>query len=152
MWDHKRRLGTIAASFAASVGLSAFGAGPALAQAEPADLCKNGQIVAVRVSRIVEGGSRTGFDKAVADQLAWYRSHGFAANRLVTADVIVQDPRTKAWSVSSTEVMSLHINPPAIGAIKTDATWNAFVSEFKANAVVDAERTACLAQHLAGGG
>jgi hypothetical protein len=139
---------TITMSIAACIGLS--GAGAAHAQQEPGELCRNGQIVVMRVSRIIEGGSRAGFEKGVSDQLAWYRSHGFTANRLTTSDIIVQDPKTKAWSVSPTEVLSLHINPPAIGAIKPDEAWNAFVAEFKANAVVESERTTCLVQPLGG--
>ena len=148
MQGHNKIARTMALSVAACVGFGGVAAGPALAQTEPAELCKNGQVVVLRISRILEDGSRPGFEKGVSDQLAWYRSHGFTANRLVTADVIVQDPRTKAWSISATEVMSLHINPPAIGAIKPDAAWNAFVSEFKSNTAVEAERTACLDQPL----
>lgn len=136
------------ASLLALLGASALACGTAAAENDPADFCRNGQIAVLRVSRIAEGGSRSGFDQAVRDQLAWYRSHGFTKNQLVTANVIVQDSKSKIWAPSATEVLSMHINPPPIAAVKTDAAWNVFVSGFKANAVVESERTICLEQPL----
>ena len=131
---------------AACLGLG----GAAFAEKEPGELCARGELIVMRVSRIVEGGSREGFDQAVDHQLSWYRAHGFTANRLLTADVLAQDAASKGWSTSGSEVMSLHVNPPAMSAIKTDSDWSAFVSEFKRNAVVETERTACLREGLAG--
>lgn len=121
---------------------------PAFAQRAPADFCDGGEIAVVRVSTLVQGGSRAGFDKAVGEQLAWYRSHGFAQNRLITAPVIVQDERSKEWSVSPTEVISVHVNPPPMDAVKPDEAYRAFVAEFRKNAVVASERTVCLRQPL----
>lgn len=148
MKGHGRVISTMRASLVAFVCLAGFGAGPALAQTEPGELCRDGQVVIVRVSKIADGGSRAAFDKAVVDQLAWYRSHGFRTNRLVSADVLTQDPATRAWSTSASEILTLHFNPPPIGAIKPDAGWSSFVSQLKQNAIVEAERTACLDQPL----
>lgn len=148
MEDHGKVVRTMTIAVAAGICSTGFATGTALAQKEPAGLCKTGQVVVLRVSKILEGGSRAGFDKGVIDQLAWYRSHGFAANRMISADILTQDPTTKTWSTSASEVLSLHINPPPIGAIKPDAAWSAFVSQFKQNSVVEAERTACLEQPL----
>ena len=142
------RVKSAIASFVIFLGAGALACGTAAAENDPADFCRNGQIAVMRISRIVEGGSRSSFDRAVSDQLAWYRSHGFTKNQLVTADVIVRDPKSKAWSTSATEVLSLHINPPPIAAVKPDAAWDVFVSGFKANAVVESERTVCLTQPL----
>lgn len=124
--------------------------GAAFAEKEPGELCAKGELVVIRVSRIVEGGSREGFDQAVDHQRSWYRAHGFTANRLLTADVLAQDAPSRDWSKSASEVMSLHVNPPPMSAIRTDQDWSAFVSEFKRNAVVEMERTGCLREVLAG--
>jgi hypothetical protein len=145
---HHNKIGKTLAVFIAGIGLSSIAAGVAHAQKEPSELCPSGQVVVLRVSKILEGGSRAGFERGVVDQTAWYRGHGFTANRLISADVLTQDPATKTWSRSDSEVLSLHINPPPISAIKPDAAWSAFVTEFKHNAVVEAERTACLDQPL----
>jgi len=123
-------------------------AAPAHAQTAPADFCTGGEIAVVRLSTLIEGGTRAGYDKAVSDQLAWYRSHGFTQNRLVTAPVIAQDAKSKLWSVSPTEIFSLHINPPPIDTVKPDDTYKAFVAEFRKNSTVASERTICLAEAL----
>ena len=122
--------------------------GPAFAQKSPADFCTSGEITVLRLSTLTEGGSRAGYDKAVSDQLAWYRGHGFKTNRLVTAPVIAQDAKTKEWAVSQTEILSLHINPPPIDAVKADEAFKAFVAEFRQNSVVAQERTVCLREAL----
>jgi hypothetical protein len=121
---------------------------PATAQRAPTDFCAGGEIAVVRMSTLVPGGSRDGFDKAVGDQLAWYRSHGFTQNRLVTAPVIVQDAVSKQWSVSPAEVFTLHINPPPIDAVKPDDAYRAFVAEFRKNSAIASERTICLKDAL----
>jgi hypothetical protein len=123
-------------------------AGPASAQKSPADFCTGGEIAVVRLSTLTVSGSRAGYDKAVNDQLAWYRAHGFKTNRLVTAPVITQDANTKEWAVSQTEILSLHINPPPIDAVKADEAFKAFVAEFRQNSVVASERTICLREAL----
>jgi hypothetical protein len=119
-------------------------AGAAHAQKTPADFCADGQIAILRLSTLAQGGSRAGFDKAVSDQLAWYRTHGFKQNRIATAPVIVQDESSKQCAVSETEIFSLHIDPPPIDAVKADDAYRAFVAEFRKNTTVASERTICL--------
>ena len=135
---------------AALAGLAVvlLAAGPASAQKSPADLCAGGEIAIVRLSTLTKGGSRARYDKAVNNQLAWYRAHGFKTNRLVTAPVIAQDANTKEWTVSHTEILSLHIDPPPIDAVKADEAFKAFVAEFRQNSVVTSERTICLREAL----
>jgi hypothetical protein len=118
--------------------------GAAHAQKAPADFCTGGEIAVLRLSTLAQGGSRAGFDRAVSDQLAWYRTHDFKQNHILTAPVIVQDESSKQWSVSETEIFSLHINPPPIDAVKADDGYRAFVAEFRKNSAVASERTICL--------
>lgn len=73
-------------------------------------LCANGQVAIIRVSTLKADGTRAGFDKAVKDQIAWYRSHGVTTNKIVTADVI--DFAGGAPALSTKEVMSIHYDPP----------------------------------------
>ena len=118
--------------------------GRAQAAEDPAAFCKGGQIVVVRLNTLTPSGTQAGFEKAIADQEAWYRSHGFTANRLITRPVIVQDPKTKDWTVSKGEFLSLHLNPPPISAVKADAAFQAFVQAFRANSQLVADKTVCL--------
>jgi hypothetical protein len=138
MTDHLLiRLATGAAALAASAGC-------AQAAADPADFCKGGQIAIVRLSTLIPGGTQAGFEKAAADQEAWYRSHGFTANRLITRPLIVQDPKTKDWTVSKTEFLSIHLNPPPISAVRGDGALQAFVQGFRTNSQLVADKTVCL--------
>ena len=123
------------------------GAAPALAN-EPTAFCKTGQIAVVRLSTLSSAAAGPAFQKAVADQRAWYRSHGFTANTIITTPVIAQDPRTKTWAPSDREVMSLHINPPPIDAVKPDTAWRSFVEGFKASSQITADKTICLEKPL----
>src|ERR1700753_962199 len=90
----------------AGICLAALTALPAAAA-----VCANGQIAIVRVSTLKATGTRAGFDKAVADQIAWYRSHGLNANKIVSADVIDFDGGAPA--LSTKEIMTIHYDPPA---------------------------------------
>jgi hypothetical protein len=110
---------------------------------DPAALCK-GQIAIVRLSTLTPSGTQAGFEKAVADQQAWYKSHGFTANRLITQPVIAQDPKTKDWTVSKSEFLSLHLNPPPMSAVRGDAAYQAFVQEFRANSQIVSDKTVCF--------
>jgi hypothetical protein len=123
------------------------GAAPAHAN-EPGAFCRTGQIAVVRLSTLNSAAAGAVFQKAVADQKAWYRSHGFTANTIITTPVIAQDPRTKTWAPSEREVMSLHINPPPIDAVKPDAAWRSFVDGFKASSQLTADKTICLEKPL----
>jgi len=108
-----------------------------------AQICK-GQIAVIRVSTIKAGGTRSGFDKAVADQIAWYRGHNLTANKIVEADVI--DISGGKPTVSSKEVMTVHYDPPAARGAQpaTDDSYKAFVKEFRDNSDIAVEKTVCL--------
>ena len=95
---------------------------PALA-ATPTDLCKTGQLVIVRTSKITPTGSKVGFQKAVRDNQAWYRAHGITQNQQVGGAVLDYDPATKNWSVSPNMVASIHVSPPEAATPAPDAAW-----------------------------
>jgi hypothetical protein len=120
--------------------LAALFALPALA----GPLCPTGQIAIIRVSTLKPAGTRAGFDKAVKDQIAWYRSHGITSNRIVTAEVI--DIHAGSPSLSEKEIMTIHYDPPAAtGAQPTpDDAYKAFVKEFRDNTDITTEKTVCL--------
>ncbi|HVW73383.1 MAG TPA: hypothetical protein VHC39_07070 [Rhizomicrobium sp.] len=116
----------------------------ALPAAAAPDLCTNGQVAIVRVSTLKAGGTRAGFDKAVQDQIAWYRGHGITTNKIVTADVI--DFAGGAPALSAKEVMSIHYDPPSASGAQPapDDAYKAFVKEFRDNSDIATERTVCL--------
>ncbi len=109
-----------------------------------AQVCSKGQVAVIRVSTLKAAGTRAGFDKAVADQIAWYRGHGLTANKIVTADVI--DLSSGKPVVSAKEIMTIHYDPPAaMGAQPAvDDGYKAFVKEFRDNSDIATEKTVCL--------
>lgn len=134
-----KNLGMMIASLALSTAVCA---GAATA-ATPPDLCKDGQISVLRTSKLKSPASRAQFDKAVKDQTAWYRSHGFAKNRILSAAIMVQDAKTKDWTNDPLEVVTLHVDAPGAAA-KHDAAYDAFVAEFRASSDITSERILCL--------
>ncbi len=120
--------------------LTAFLVLPAAAQ----QLCANGQFAIVRVSTLKPTGTRAGFDQAVKDQIAWYRGHGITGNKIVTADVI--DLAAGGPSLSTTEIMSIHYDPPAAlgNQPAPDDAYKAFVKEFRDNSDITSEKFVCL--------
>lgn len=124
--------------------LIALLAQPAVAQS---DLCPSAKIAIIRLSKIKSGGSRAGFDQAVKDQIAWYRSHGFTGNRIVEADVLDVAARARP-SVSSTEALTIHYDPPTASGqqIDPDDAYRAFVKEFRDNSDIEVEKIVCLPQ------
>ena len=124
----------------AAVCLTAAFSLPAIA----ADTCPNGQIAIIRVSTLKATGTRAGFDKAVQDQIAWYRGKGITTNKIVEADVI--DYSAGKASVSTKEVVSVHYNPPAASGKQPtpDDGYKAFVKEFRDNSDITTEKFACL--------
>ena len=120
-------------------------AASAQAAVTPPDLCKDGQISRVRISKLKAPDSAAKFDKATRDQGAWYRSHGFAKNRLLVGTVMVQDDKTKDWSVSAGQMVTVHMDTPGPSATaKRDAGWDAFVAEFSAASEVTTDLLVCL--------
>ena len=116
---------------------------PAMAQAAE---CPSGHVIIYRVSKIKPGGTREGFTKAVADNLAWYRSHGMTSNIQVGGSVMTMDPTTHIPSLSPDEVVTLHIDPPSFSSANMphDAAWDAFVAEYTANTDMVSQTFICL--------
>ena len=123
-----------------AIGLTVLFALPAAA----ASICPNGQIAIIRVSTIKPEGSRAGFDKAVKDQIAWYRGHGIASNRIVEANVI--DLASGAPAISAKEAVTIHYDPPAANGAQPapDDAYKAFVKEFRDNSDITTEKAVCL--------
>jgi hypothetical protein len=109
-----------------------------------ADTVCAGQVAIIRVSTLKAGGTRAGFDKAVADQVAWYRGHGQTGNRIVTADVI--DLSSGKPMISTKEIMTIHYDPPAAKNVQpaVDDSYKAFVKEFRDNTDITVEKSVCL--------
>ena len=117
----------------------------AQAAVTPPDLCKDGQISRLRISKLKAPDSAATFDKATRDQGAWYRSHGFTKNRLLVGTVMVQDDKTKDWSVSKEQMVTVHTDTPGPSATaKRDAGWDAFVAEFAAASDITTDVLVCL--------
>jgi hypothetical protein len=112
--------------------------------ATAADVCSKGQIAVVRVSTLKSPASRPAFDKAVTDQIAWYRSHGVTTNKIVTAEVI--DMSMGAPMVSTKDVMTIHYDPPAAMNKQpaVDDGYKAFVKEFRDSSDITTEKLVCL--------
>lgn len=111
--------------------------------ATPPDLCKGGQVSVLRISKLKSGDAKAQFDKAEKSQVAWYRSHGFSKNRVLVGAVMVQDKTTKEWTVSPSEIVSLHTDAPGPAA-KHDAAYDAFVADYRAASDITTEMLVCL--------
>lgn len=114
---------------------------PAMAADE---VCPAGQAAIIRVSTLKAGGTRAGFDKAVADQIAWYRGHKITSNRIVTANVI--ELSSGKPMVSAREIMTIHYDPPSAKDLQPtiDDAYKAFVKEFRDNTDITVEKNVCL--------
>ena len=123
-----------------TVCLTAVLSVPAMA----ADVCANGQVAIIRVSTLKATGTRAGFDKAVQDQIAWYRGKDITTNKIVEANVI--DLSGGKASVSAKEVVSIHYDPPAAMGKQPalDDGYKAFVKEFRENSDITTEKSVCL--------
>jgi hypothetical protein len=132
---------TIAAGFAAALVLSA--AIPARA-ASAIDLCPNGAITMIRISKISPKGTVAGFEKAVADHAKWYADHGYGEDRIVSAPVLVYDEANHTMVQATNEVMTIHTNAHPVPRDKHDAAWDAYIAEYRANAEAGGETTACV--------
>lgn len=117
-------------------------AGAAGAQPAPCD----GQRVTMRISKLKPGGSRAGFEAAVAAHRAWYRANGATGNALVVAGVLVP-VNTGGRRVSTSQFVTLHADPPVGGvtaAQRASAGWKAFVAKYEANSGIESETRLCL--------
>lgn len=130
-----------AAALAAGLCVLAV-AGAQAAPATPADLCKGGQLVSVRVNT-VKPGAKAAYEKAARDHLAWYRAHGYTQNRLLVGPVITGSPAEGA-KLSETEYVSVHIDGPGVPSAQRDAAWNAYVKEYRDTSDLAVDKFACL--------
>lgn len=134
-------------ALAAAAALCAAAPVTANAAATAQALCPSGQLVIVRTSQIKPGGSKAGFDKAVADNQAWYASHGVKGNKQVGGTVLTFDKAT-GWATSPDMVATVHLNPPGPTAPPADAAWDAFVAEYQANSNLVTQTMICLDKPL----
>ena len=101
----------------------------------------NGDLVAVRVSKLKPGGSMAGLLDAAKDNGAWYGAHGLKADRFATAPVYEQADGEPKPSV--TRLMTFHVYGTDTKP-KHDAAWNAFVAKYKANSTIESENRVCV--------
>lgn len=129
-----------------SAALAAAGlllsADAAQAAASPADLCKGGELVSLRINAI-KPGAKAEYEKAAREHLAWYRSHGFQNNRLLSGPVITGNP-AEGWSASETEYASVHIDAPGVPREKRDAGWDAYVKAYRDSSDLSVDKFVCL--------
>lgn len=128
------------AALAAGLLLCA-GAAQAAPAASPADLCKGGQLVVVRLNTI-KPGAKAAYEKASRDHLAWYRSHGIKSNRLLVGPVITGD--ANGFTASETEFVSIHMDSPGVPRDKRDAGWDAYVKEYRDSSDLTVDKFACV--------
>lgn len=126
---------------------AAFAQAPAAAQqpsasANPGTLCK-GTTNIVRVSEIKPGMMQKFID-AVAAQQAWYKAAG-TSDQIGVMRLMVQDPATKAWSMSDTEAITTHTMPNGPAKATHDAAWDSFVAMFADSSTIKTTYFACVA-------
>lgn len=124
----------------------AFCPSPAAAQQAPAartPMPCSGSLNIVRISD-VKPGMMDKFLKAVAAQQTWYKNAGMP-DQIGLMRILVQDPATKAYSVSDSQAITTHIIPASSGKGPThDAAWDAFVAMFSASSSIKTSYTTCI--------
>jgi hypothetical protein len=125
----------------------AFCPTPAAAQtpgASPAQLC-TGDIHILRVSDI-KPGMMSKFLDAVTAQKAWYTKAG-TPDQIYAMRLEVQNPDTKAYGFSETQILTNHIIPAGRGRGPAhDADYDAFVALFKDSSTITSEYITCVAK------
>lgn len=135
---------SLASALAAALVLGATTVADVAMAATAADLCPNGDIAKIRLSKVTPTGSMAGIEKAVADHAKWYADHGFTEDRIIIAPVLVYDAANKTMRVAADQVMTLHMHSHEVPKDKHDAAWDAYVAEYKANSDVASETVVCL--------
>ena len=102
----------------------------------------DGDLAVIRISQIKPTGTMAGFLKAQEAHLAWYRSHGYKDNLIYSARVVIQDPATRMFKYSDTEIMTFHVRPPS--GIKPDEAWDAYVRQYREHSDIMTEYEVCL--------
>jgi hypothetical protein len=107
---------------------------PALAQ----NLCPNDTSPAViRLSKLKPGGTMDGVRKAVADHAAWYKSHGYAADRIFLAPAIVPvADKPGSFELAPDQYYTVHLKAVNVTKDKQDAAWAAYVAEYNQNSEI----------------
>jgi len=100
----------------------------------------------VRVSDIKPGMMQKFMD-AVAAQAAWYKGAG-APDKIELLHLMVQDPATKAWSISQTKALTNHIVPAGRKGPAHDAGYDAFVAMFKDSSTITSEYLTCASDKM----
>ena len=118
-------------------------AATAASSTDPHALC-DGQIEMIRISKIKPTGSVAGFLEAVADNNAWYRSHGSTSNIQLAARELHYDKEAKTFSLAEDEIVTIHINPPGPDGRTVDAAWNAFVKKYEDNSEIVTQKMICV--------
>lgn len=112
------------------------------APASPLTLCK-GTVNVVRVSDI-KPGMMDKFLQAAAAQQAWYKQAG-TPDQIQVMRIMVQDPTSKAWSVSETQAITTHTTPNGPAKAAHDAAWDTFVAMFADSSTIKSTYLACMA-------
>ena len=99
----------------------------------------NGIAAVVRVSTLT--GTMAQFDAAVTAHRKWYRDRGVTFNdqRVVPMYKMVES----TVMVDSTQVMTIHTNPPASNPPR-DAAWEAFTKMYSDVSRVTSQAVVCL--------
>lgn len=110
----------------------------------PASLSCPGTVTIVRISEI-KPGKMDDFMAAVAAHQAWYRSNGVSTNKIYAARVMEQDPTSKQWHTSDTEVITFHINPPKPDANlpRDNDAWKAYVQKYRDSSDIKTQYITC---------
>lgn len=108
------------------------------AQAQGLPGCK-GTSAIVRTSALT--GSTAQFQAAVAAHTKWYRDRGVKNNEQLVAPMYKLVD--KAYVVDTTQVMTIHTNPPQPGP-QHDAGWDAFTKMYAEVSKVTAAAVVCL--------
>ncbi len=110
-----------------------FAAASVLAVAAPAaaDSVCSGPVATVRVSKLTPNGTLAGFEKAVSDHQAWYKSHG--------------DATQIVFAKSEGKLISVTFHPDQNAKMPDiDDAYKAFRDEYSANSEIEVSGTACL--------
>ena len=110
--------------------------------AHAAELCADGTLATIRVSKITS--TMPAFEEAVKAQADWYASHGLK-DRITLAGIVVEGKDGKPATISSAEAMTFHYYPAGDKAdVAHDEAWKAFVAKFRASSEIVSEHMACL--------
>lgn len=89
----------------------------------------------MRISK-VKPGKMDVFKKAMADQRAWYTSHGMTMNQLKAG------PTFTGAGLSADQMVTIHLNSPSQRP-DGDAGYNAFVAELRDSSDIVTETRFC---------